>query len=165
MIFFYNITWGWGGGPQCIVDKSSKKILARGRTPTHPFLAMPGFSDHLYPHPLPYWSFFAQCNGWFSMFSNCYPKVKLNNALKGGKLLLEAATSSSQRKKSPGGQIRRIRQITRRLPCDWQICFRPTLADNMLRLVALFTYANGLINDRNSVHYKQSKSRHDVFLK
>ena len=104
-------------------------------------------------------------NGWFSMFSNFYPKVKLNNALKGGKLLLEAATSSSQRKKSPGGQIRRIRQITRRLPCDWQICFRPTLADNMLRLVALFTYANGLINDRNSVHYKQSKSRHDVFLK
>ena len=102
--------WWWMitlEGPQCIVDKSSKKILARGRTPTHPFLAMPGFSDHLYPHPLPYWSFFAQCNGWFSMFSNCYPKVKLNNALKGGKLLLEAATSSSQRKNSPGGRQKR----------------------------------------------------------
>ena len=29
------------GGLQCIVDKSFKKILARGRAP--PFLAMPGF--------------------------------------------------------------------------------------------------------------------------
>ena len=40
-------------GPQGIVDKSSKKILARGRAPP-PFLAMPGFWEHLVLQPLPY---------------------------------------------------------------------------------------------------------------
>ena len=40
-------------GPQCIVDKSSKEILARGRAPPQPFMAMPGFWEHLVTHSLP----------------------------------------------------------------------------------------------------------------
>ena len=37
---------------QCIVDKFSKKIQARGRAP--PSLAMPAFWVHMVPQPLPY---------------------------------------------------------------------------------------------------------------
>ena len=35
------------------MDKSSKEILARGRA-TPPFLAMPGFWEHMVLQPLPY---------------------------------------------------------------------------------------------------------------
>ena len=47
--------WWWMitlEGPQCFVDKSSKKILARGRAP--PLLTFPALWEHLVLQPLPY---------------------------------------------------------------------------------------------------------------
>ena len=46
-------------GPQGIVDKSSKKILARGRAPP-PFLAMPGFWVHMVPQLIPKFETFSE---------------------------------------------------------------------------------------------------------